>query len=142
MKPEDYLRKLSEIAEWEVPKIDEVDKARRTPPHLKKRTRYKTEEEYLESLNSLNPDFVQNGRNLTMMPRIKRIKFELKACSLNCGQQVIDQKIEKSFHNWPQAHWRTKCTNCQYYLHPEGHLVKGTHEITAYFKRKIADKNK
>ena len=142
MKPEDYLRRLTELAEWEVPKIDEVDKVRRTPLHLKKQSKYQTEEEYLEALDNTNPEFVQNGRNLTMMPRIKRIKYELKPCSLNCGQQVINQRIEKSFHDWPEPHWRTKCTNCQHYQHPEGYLVKGTNDINAYFKRKIADKNK
>ena len=97
------------------------------------------EEEIDEALDEITHDsrMVVNGINITIPKKIKSIKHQPKLCELNCGQMLINQKIERSYHSWPEPHWRTKCTNCQHYLHPEGdRLVKGVHEFKSYYQRK------
>lgn len=142
MKPDEYLRKLSEVAEWEVPKIDEINRPKHLPVAQRPRSRWASEEERLEYIDEVTPDFVVGGRNLTMMPRIKRIKQEPKPCELGCGEMVLAQKIDKTHHQWPEPHWRTKCTNCQHYVHPSGEgLVKGVNVFHTHFAKKKTKKS-
>jgi hypothetical protein len=97
------------------------------------------EEEIDEALDEITHDsrMVVDGVNITIPKKIKSIKHQPKLCELNCGQMLINQKIERSYHSWPEPHWRTKCTNCQHYLHPKGdRLVKGVHEFKLYYQRK------
>lgn len=97
------------------------------------------EEEIDEALDSFTFDsrMIVDGVNITVPKKIKAVKHEPKLCELGCGQMVIDQKIEKSFHTWPESHWRTKCTNCQHYLHPNGkELVKGVNAFRSHFFKK------
>jgi hypothetical protein len=144
MKPDDYLRKLSELAEWEIPKVDDVNRTRKTPIEQRRNPnkRFASEEERTEYIDEITPDFVQNGRNLTMMPRIVKLKSQPKICELGCGQEVVNQRIERTLHDWPQPHWRTKCTNCQHYLHPSGKgLIKGVNQYHTYFAKKNPKKS-
>ena len=86
---------------------------------------------------------VMNGENITVPKKIKSIKHQPKLCDLGCGDIVVNQVIEKTFHFWPTSHWRTKCTNCQHYVHPQdGRLVKGVHAFQAYYMTKSKKKNK
>lgn len=103
-----------------------------------------SEDEIDEALDEIVHDsrMVVNGVNVTIPKTIKAIKHQPKPCELGCGQMVINQKIEKRLSDYPIKHWKTKCNNCQYYLHPEGHLVRGTHDISAYFVKKIKQENK
>lgn len=103
-----------------------------------------SEDEIDEALDEVTHDsrMVVDGVNITIPRTIKSIRHEPKLCELGCGQTVINQKIERRFSDYPIKHWKTKCSNCQYYLHPEGHLVRGTHDISAYFVKKIKQENK
>ncbi len=103
------------------------------------------EDEIEEALDEVINDsrMVIDGVNITVPKKIKSIKFQARDCELNCGQQVIDQKLERSYHTYPQPHWRTKCTNCQHYLHPDGKtLVKGVHAFKSYFYPSKKNKDK
>jgi hypothetical protein len=98
-----------------------------------------SEDEIEEALDEVVHDsrMVVNGVNITIPKTIKAIKHQPKLCELNCGQMVINQKIERSWHSWPEPHWRTKCTNCQHYLHPNGkELVKGINNFKSYYSKK------
>ena len=102
------------------------------------------EEEIDNVLDEMAHDsrMVIDGINVTVPKKIKALKLQSKPCEFNCGQMVIGQKIEKSFHNYPEDHWRTKCLSCQHYQHPLGYMVKGVNEIVSYFNKKIKQKNK
>lgn len=137
---------LEELVIWELPdRVDDrinIRDREETKRHLF-RLGY-SEDEIDEALDEIVHDsrMVVDGVNITIPKKIKAIKHEPKLCELGCGQMVIDQKIEKRYSDYPIKHWKTKCSNCQYYLHPEGHLVRGTNEITAYFAKKIKQENK
>lgn len=143
-------RRISEILDqlviWELPdRVDDrinIRDREETKRHLF-RLGY-SEDEIDEALDEIVHDsrMVVNGVNITIPKQIKAIKHEPKLCELGCGQMVIDQKIEKRYSDYPIKHWKTKCSNCQYYLHPEGYLVRGTNDISAYFIKKIKQENK
>lgn len=58
--------------------------------------------------------------NPTLGFKLIRIKEQYRACDLGCGNQVANQVIEKKWHSYPKAHWRTNCTNCRAVVHPNG----------------------
>lgn len=61
-----------------------------------------------------------------------------RPCMLDCGKQVIDQRVEKRLVFTPVRHWRTRCANCQSFVHPNGvDLIKGAHLAQATFLRHL-----
>lgn len=66
--------------------------------------------------------------NPTLGFKLVKLKENIRACELGCGQIVADQKIEKRFATSPLPHWKTRCGNCGFYLSPDGkELLKGGH---------------
>ena len=43
-----------------------------------------------------------------------------RPCELGCGDIVADQRIERRLAFTPTRHWKTRCANCQRYVHPDG----------------------
>ena len=69
------------------------------------------------------------GENPTLGFDLVKIRSEPRACRLNCGDLVTDQVIEHRLGFTPIRHWKTRCANCQKYVHPNGvDLIKGGHE--------------
>ena len=74
--------------------------------------------------------------NPTLGFKFIKLRDVERECQLGCGKQVVNQKIEKRLAFTPITHWRTRCTKCQAYVHPNGvDLIKGAHLVQATFLR-------
>ena len=83
-----------------------------------------------------NGEWIEVGpkTNPTLGFKFIKLKDVERPCVLGCGNQVTDQKIERRLVFTPVRHWRTRCANCQCYVHPDGvSIVKGGHAIQAEF---------
>jgi len=84
-----------------------------------------------------------DDENPTLGFKLIKLKDQIKACELGCGQTVKNQIIEKRMAFHPEAHWRTYCKQCKGYLHPDGvTIVKGGHRIQSIFLDYFKKKNK
>ena len=61
-----------------------------------------------------------------------------RPCQLNCGNEVIDQIVERRLVFTPVRHWRTRCANCQSFVHPNGvDIIKGAHLAQSIFVKHL-----
>jgi hypothetical protein len=59
-----------------------------------------------------------------------------RPCMINCGKTVVDQVVERRLIFTPVKHWRTRCVNCQSFIHPNGvDIVKGAHLVQSIFQK-------
>ena len=89
-------------------------------------------------------EIIETGMDNDTLPiEIEKLKPINKICALGCGEIVTNQVVEQRLAFTPQQHWRTHCTNCQKFLHPDGvTLIKGAHLIQSIFAAYFNDKNK
>lgn len=107
MNDEEFKRKLSEVAEWHIPKIklDGVTR-RKLRGRIPNETKYQDEHEQLffEIYNGVNPT--------TTAPEITKVK----PCGINCEDCGRDcpsgRTKEKKLFQTGKSHWREKCTTC------------------------------
>jgi hypothetical protein len=65
-----------------------------------------------------------------------------RLCQLGCGDSVIDQRIERRLAFTPTRHWKTRCANCQKYVHPDGgSLVDGSQAAQKIYQTWLAGEN-
>lgn len=84
---------------------------------------------------------VDRHANPTLGFKFIKLKDVERACELGCGQIVKNQKIERRLVFTPVTHWRTRCTKCQAFVHPNGvDLIKGAHAVQATFLKHFTDK--
>jgi hypothetical protein len=84
---------------------------------------------------------VDRHANPTLGFKFIKLKDIERECQLGCGKIVKNQKLEKRLAFTPIKHWRTRCTTCQSYVHPNGvDLIKGAHLVQATFLRHFTDK--
>ena len=119
---------INHLVEWEPPKPlqDHVLIKERKSLIVKLRKMGHDEDAINEVLDQMEEDarVVKDGANITLPKKIKRILHEPKACELGCGQQVINQVIQYTKHDFPIAYWRKRCTNCQYWVLEDGTMVR------------------
>jgi hypothetical protein len=111
MNDEEFKQKLSEVAEWEIPKLTPTDirEAKKSARGKHKRTEeelYQIEHEelFLEIFNGINP---------TMQPQIIKVKCQACTCE-DCGMHCENgrQKEKKLCETNRTRHWREKCVTC------------------------------
>lgn len=85
-----------------------------------------------------NDEWIEVGKqgNPTLGYKFVKLKEQHRLCELGCGKVVSNQVIEKRLATHPKHHWRTRCTNCECFVSPDGvGLIKGGHQIQAAFMR-------
>ena len=77
---------------------------------------------------------VSQKTNPTLGFKFIKLKDVERECMLGCGDMVVNQKVEKRFVFTPIRHWRTRCANCQCYVHPNGkEMIQGAHLVQATY---------
>jgi len=85
---------------------------------------------------------VSREENETLGFALQKLKKVKRECTMGCGKMVENQVVERRMAFTPEPHWRTRCSNCSKFLHPDGiTLIEGAHLVQAafltYFKKKI-----
>lgn len=127
MREEDFLKKLSEVAEWHRPTIGpngcySVAKGHPRVEHPGEITEQELAEMSDEEAQSYYDQLTawrEQLPNESVPPKIKRLKFDPKPCE-DCGQTLEQHRqCEKKLYISGTTHWREKCLNCNRYRHPE-----------------------
>lgn len=119
MDQNEFKRRLSELAIWEIPKVTD-QKGRPTDPYAlnKRKTKYVPadpiidEDENEESIEAAEP-IEENKTNPTLGPRVKAVKVRPTICD-DCGKRCTKgrQTEAKVCENNNQRHWRETCLTC------------------------------
>lgn len=125
MKNDEFRAKIEEFAHTEDYKVADVN------------VRSKKQEEQGE--------IFPPGENPTLGFRVKKLKNQNRLCEMGCNEIVDSQVIEYRLGYSPKRHWKVRCNNCQYYLHPNGEqLIKGGASVanayTSHFHRNPDEK--
>jgi hypothetical protein len=116
MNDEEFKRRLSEVAEWEMPKLTPTDirEAKKSARGKYKRTEeelYQLEHEqvFLEIFEGINP---------TLKPTLTKIKYQPQLCE--CGKVCDDgcPKDLKLHQKNGKSCWREKCLSCNMTKNP------------------------
>lgn len=114
MDNEQFLKRLTELAEWEYPKIGPNG----CESVVKKRGRKSQEEQEWEANEEeMIGEEVVVSDNDTLPPRITKLKPHVELCP-DCGETVLDRTvaIKKCYTNKP--HWRQQCVTCKKHRDP------------------------
>ena len=120
MDKELFKQRLSEVAEWQQPKLTASDikqagqKSRgRGRPSKESLYQQEHEEVFLDLFEGINP---------TQQPELVRVLVQAVDCP-DCGQHCPNgrRKEIKLYKNLPRHidHWRTRCVECKLYQHPD-----------------------
>ena len=108
MKDDEFKQKLSEVAEWEIPKLSqtEIKEARQ-----RARGRRSNEELYQEEHEQVFLELFE-GVNPTYPPNLTKIKHAPTICE--CGRVCSDgcEKEAKLYQKGKEKYWRWKCKSC------------------------------
>ena len=115
-----FREKLSQVAEWQQPKlsasdIKESQRKGRGPGRPSQEERYQEEHEevWLDLFEGVNP---------TQQPELVRVMITPVDCP-DCGQHCPTgrRKELKLYRNLPKHvdHWRHRCVECKRYQHPD-----------------------
>lgn len=120
MDDQEFRRRLSEVAEWHIPKtVDRALDGRR------RRGRPSIDEED------------QDINNITVPPQLIKIKTQPQVCE-DC-HKICDQprNIEsRCFEEVGIRHWRTRCLSCNLYRHPDtNEFTLNPSNSTMYFRQ-------
>jgi len=122
MKDEDFKKRLSEVADWIIPKTDRET----TITAKKKRGRKSNEQQYMELREEIfHQEF--DGINPTYPPMLTRVKRCGKNCE-DCGAYCPNgRETEAKLHKkGDKKAWRKKCLTCGLYQNP----FNGKFELT------------
>lgn len=127
MDNEDFLKRLSEVADWHRPKLgpsgcNSIAKGRSVPEHPGEITEQELAEmsdeeaqEYYDKLMAWR----ESQPNDSVPPEIKRLKFEPRPCD-DCSQMLEQhRRTERKLYISGQRHWRERCLNCNKFRHPD-----------------------
>ena len=95
--------------------------------------------EFIEQVGIVKKHKPGPGTESEPNPALGDVKFVglkpvKRPCMLDCGEQVIDQRVERRLVFTPVRHWRTRCANCQSFVHPNGvDIIKGAHLAQSTF---------
>lgn len=113
MDQEEFKRKLSEVADWEIP--DRLNDS--TPRPRKKRNAIEITEEYNEQdeQDDNEENFLAEfgGKNPTLPPKILKVHNQAELCT-DCGRHCAEgrKKEKKLYEANKKKHWREKCITC------------------------------
>jgi hypothetical protein len=116
MNQNEFKRRLSEFAVWEIPKIPN-QKGRPADPNAlnKRKTKYVPADPIIDEDEdeSIEEPVDENKTNPTLGPRIKAIKVRPTTCD-DCGKRCTKgrQTEAKVCENNNQRHWRETCLTC------------------------------
>jgi hypothetical protein len=122
MKDEDFKKRLSEVADWIIPKTDRET----TITAKKKRGRKSNEQQYMELREEIfHQEF--DGINPTYPPMLTRVKRCGKNCE-DCGAYCPNgRETEAKLHKkGDKKAWRKKCLTCGMFENP----FNGKFELT------------
>ena len=111
---------LSQVADWEMPKLKdwEVKEAKKSARGKNKRT----EEELYQIEHEEIFKEIFGGVNPTMTPELKQLKVKAVDCA-DCGKHCPNGRKEeiKYYHETPGhiAHQRRRCLECNRYRDPD-----------------------
>lgn len=112
MKQEEFLQRLSEVAEWCRPTITQAD------PRRNKRGRKSLEElEWEENEAEALGEEVRSGPNETIPPMVTRIKHQPIDCP-DCGKTVKGRCVQFRQCSYPVEHFRQHCKACDLWRNP------------------------
>ena len=79
---------------------------------------------------------INKDTNPTLGIKFVKLKPVHRLCELGCGDIVSNQVVEKRLLAYPKPHWRTRCTNCECFVSPDGKgFIKGGPQIqNAYIR--------
>jgi len=119
MKNDEFKKKLSELAEWQITKP--VTSAFVT-----------ADRDYVEEVWVIDKETGQEvvrglslASNETLPIQLNAIKAESKPCEY-CDQMVTEQVISLKRFDKPKLHWRKKCSICKQAFNP----LNGKFELT------------
>jgi len=147
MDSKQIKEKIDELVEWEKPvrlKTDSEVASNQRKIRRQLLDMGHDEEDVDRVLAEMLEDsrVIVNGVNITVPPKLKSVKKEPKMCELGCGKIAVDQRIDITFHNWPDKHWRKRCNFCQYYQLPDGTFARNSQQLHTILhgKKKKVDK--
>ena len=107
MNNDEFKKRLSEIAEWEIPKLTETD----LKP-IRKKGRPSEEELYQNEHEQIFME-IYNGVNPTHTPKLGKVKIQPVTCD-DCGEHCPNgrRKEKKVYEANGNKHWREKCITC------------------------------
>jgi hypothetical protein len=119
MEDEEFKRRLSEVAEWHIPKLKdwEVDLAKQK---ARGRGRPTNEEQYQDEHEQIFLE-IFNGVNPTYTPQVTKVKIQPTVCN-DCGRHCPEgRRQEIKFYNQPNhaPHRRERCLECNLYRDPD-----------------------
>jgi hypothetical protein len=119
MDKQELLQKLSEVAEWQMPKLTPSD-IKISKQRGRGKGRPSNEDKYQEEHEEVFLDLFQ-GINPTMSPELVKVKIKSKDCE-DCGIHLAEgrQMQIKFYPATPGhiAHRRERCMNCKQYKDP------------------------
>lgn len=114
MKDQEFKEKLSQVAEWKIPK----DNQETSKNAKRKRGRKSKEELYQEEHEEVFLDLF-DGVNPTIAPLILKLKYNPTICE-DCGKQCPTgcHKETKVYEANNKRHWRKRCVTCNLHENP------------------------
>lgn len=119
MDKELFKQKLSEVAEWSLPKLS-VSDIKEAGQRSRGRGRPTKESLYQDAHEVEFLDLFE-GHNPTMAPELVKVKPQPANCQ-DCGQECTEaprREIKKYAQPHHKTHWRERCLACKRYRHPE-----------------------
>jgi len=111
MDRNEYRKRLEEFA------IVKDRKPAKSPTHNR------LAKETVIEIDELTGEEIEVEREITENPTLGFeviLKDRIAACELGCGDVVTNQVIERKLYLFPERHWRTRCTNCDHCVSPDG----------------------
>lgn len=113
-----FRQKLSEVAEWEIPKISDTGNglSQSKGGGRPRKNIVELDPEDLDELIEEEP-IEPEGPNETVGIRLIKLKPKIECCP-DCGQLAEDRVVQTKMCYTNKPHWRTKCTACKMYKNP------------------------
>lgn len=131
MDNEQFLQKLTELADWHRPQVGPSGGT----SVLKRKVGPKPQ---FSSLDEPEEEEVlgADGPNETVGPVICELKSATRPCE-DCGKTVKDRRVLCRYHDDIVPHWREQCRSCMAYRDPfTGEFtLKGTQNVWNTFKK-------
>lgn len=124
MDKELFKQKLSEVAEWSLPKLSPSD-IKEAGQRSRGRGRPTKESLYQEAHEVEFLDLFE-GVNPTMPPELVKVRDQPTDCG-DCGKACSQPpRREIKFYSHPnhKPHWRERCLACRRYRHPDSGLFE------------------
>ena len=128
MDQQEFLRKLSEVAEWKIPENEQE-----TSANAKKKRGRKSDEELYQEAHEEIFNEIHGGVNPTKSPLLLKVKYKKETCE-HCGNDCPNGRHvqTKLIEGKEKKAWRSYCSACDKYSNPytgEFDLTKRNYSI-------------